>query len=152
MTQDKFVVIDFAIRLGDLPKGVKKVVFSPIAERATKRIKEKITKTLDDRQERVAHEYVGAADKDKGRFVQIGSIIVKNPTMQDVLRIEDALRRQMKMNSEDSDGTITLKMQDSTSKKYLTVDVNEFRMSGPRGGAWKPFVEWYKGAKDMGLA
>ena len=147
MEQDKFVVIDFIIRLGEFPKGVRKLKFRPLAERATTRMKKQLTETLDDAKGRVQAEHLGEVDKVNRRATQMGSIVIKNPTMRDIMRVEDVLRRA----DVDKGKNVVLKMRDADSRKYLEVEIGDFRMSGPRGGAWKPFTEWYNGTKALGL-
>ena len=145
MTQDTFVVIDFIVRMGKFPRGVKKIEFTPLAERATKRMRGLLTETIEDKGVRVKAEHLGKTDKVNRRSTHMGSIVVTKPTMKDIMRIEDVLRKKMVGRS------IFLKMRDAGSKKYLQVEVSDFRMSGASGEAWKPFTGWYKGAKALGL-
>jgi len=145
--QEKFVVIDFIIRVKEFPKGVDKLAFRPIAERATKRMKKKMVVALDDARGRVTAEHLGRTDKVNKRITEMGSIVIRKPTMKDVMRVEDVLRRA----EVDKGKSVVLKMRDANSNKYLEVEVGDFRMSGPKGGAWKPFTEWYKGTKELGL-
>ena len=147
MAQDKFVVIDFIIRMGKFPDGVQKIAYTPIAERATKRMKEQLIASLDDAKGRVSVEHLGRVDKVNKRATQMGSLVIKQPTMGDVMRVEDVLRRA----DVDKGKSIVFKMRDSASNKYMQIEVSDFRMSGPKGGAWKPFTEWYKGTKALGL-
>jgi len=145
--QDKFIVIDFIIRMGKFPEGVKKIAFRPLAERATKRMTSRLTDLLDNAKGRVSAEHLGLTDSVNKRITHMGSIVIKQPTMKDVMRVEDVLRKERVDKGE----SIALKMRDAASKKYVQVEVSDFRMSGPNGGEWKPFTEWYRGTKALGL-
>lgn len=147
MKQDSFVVIDFIIRLGELPKNVEKVAFSPLAERATQRMRDRLTKSISNWQGRIKAEHLGEVDKVNKRTTQMGSIVIKSPTMKDVMRVEDILRR----SKVDTGEPVVLRLLDKASGVYFKVEVSDFRLSGPNGGAWKPFTEWYKGTKQLGL-
>lgn len=153
MTKDKFVVLDFVVqRTGNLPKvngKAIKVSSKELAERASKRIIDLLTKSLSSKRGRVTSETIVTgerANRARQGHPYLTSVIIKQATIKDVMQVEDVLRAEA-----DDNTAIALKMRDSTTKKYLTMEAVEFILSGPKGGEWAPFVDWYKGAKALGL-
>lgn len=160
MVEEKFVVIDFVVRrTGDIPKQDGKsirVSAQELAERTVERVKTLLTKPLEQKRGRLGCE-LGSTGEKFNRTRQgnpyLASIVVKNATMKDVMKMEDALQNAAirKDHTKDVDCTLEVKLLDKTTNKYFYMEAGEFRLSGPNGGEWKPFTEWYKGGKSIGL-
>jgi hypothetical protein len=166
VSQEQFIVVDFIVRRvgGPLQVNGKLVRMSSkgVAERAAKRIESLLTKNLKNKRERIVSEIGETGDADnrtRQGHPHLISLVLTKATLEDVMKMEDVLRAASRESAEANGQKVTdaeevvipLKMRDDASKKYFTMEATEFRLSGPKSGGWRPFTEWYKGAKSIGL-
>jgi hypothetical protein len=147
----KFVVVDFVVRpspdgafVAKKKKQPKKIDWEQAAHKVAKKVKATLTTGLEAFEvgtQKCSLE--GALEEGFNAFA--GVLVINNPSLNVVMRIEDNLRAQSKYN-EEKQPLLNFKVQDSESKMYLNMQVEGFMLSGPNGGEWKPFDQWYEGA------
>jgi len=148
MPQPTFVVIDFTVRPHPKKLAVAKDAkykrgdfnWESITARITARVKKLLTEGLS---EDCKSEVTGLENKRTHSY--LSTFVLQNPRLATILAIEDRLRAHYNAKL---DGMV-LKAKDEG--RYINVLVKGFRLSGPNGGEWKPFTEWYKNAQRLGV-
>lgn len=151
----EFVVVDFVVRPD--PEGAvvskkkgkpQKIDWATAAEKVTKKVKSTLTKTLNEFDVKVGKcELEGALEDGFNAFA--GVLVIREPKFSALMRIEDNLRSEARISEKQP--YLIFKVQDPESKMYLNMQVEGFMLSGPSGGEWKPFDQWYEGARSLNL-
>jgi len=161
----KFVVLDFVIQ--PHPEGFVVAKGRKIDKRRlkweelTEKVRKKTSKLLksaaispqDTQEAKLKCEMEGKVDDEKGH-AYLASLLIHEPTRQHILRIEDFLRGNVPTEGgdipDDAQPYITVRVKDHQGR-YLRFQVTDFTLSGPSGGDWKPFTQWYGAMKKLGL-
>lgn len=151
----EFVVVDFVVRpdpdgafVAKKKERPENIDWATAAEKVTKKVKSALTKTLDEFEVKVGKcELEGALEEGFNAFA--GVLVIEQPKFKALMRIEDNLRSEARISQKQP--YLIFKVQDPESKMYLNMQVEGFMLSGPNGGEWKPFDQWYEGARSLQL-
>jgi len=159
----QFVVIDFVVEPHPDKFVVKTGVtvdkdglsWDELIERVVDRVSAMLVKSLRSSEKQPVSTKVELVGEVDNKYSRLASMILHNPTTEQVMRIEDFLRPYAPEDTgraftEDIQPMITVKVKDHEGR-FLNFQATDLILSGPKGGNWKPFTQWYSATKTLVL-